>query len=150
MSDAVKSELLFFVISVFAGVIGAVIFDFFRSLRKNRADKKKTVAAEDILFWVSEAVWVFAVIYKYNSGQIRFYFFVGFAVGAIIYLLTLSKIVINLFYTLKKIIEKTVKIAAKFIRIILKPVIFVASKIGGGFQMLHVRIKKIKKLLKMY
>ena len=147
MSEAVKSELWLFFISVITGAVTGIIFDFFRAMRKIGGESKKIVGVEDILFWICEAVLIFSVLYNFNGGQLRFYFFIGLVSGAAIYLLSVSLAVVFLFEKtgvfIKALISVVIKILKSIGGIFIKPLLFLIRKANKG-------ARKIKKRLKMY
>ena len=154
MNNYISDELSFFIASLVAGVTGGIIFDFFRSVRKGREEKKVLIAAEDILMWISEAMLIFYVVYKYNSGGLRFYFFLGFAAGFVLYILTVSKTIVFLLYNIRIIIEGIVGTVLRFFKKIclclLKPIKFFMDLSAKCVKKLIIKSKKLKKQLKMY
>jgi len=152
MNDAIIGELYFFGVSILSGAVAAVIFDFFRALRKTGEGKK--VALEDILFWLCEAILIFYVLYKFNSGGVRFYFFIGIAAGLVIYFFTASKYVVKIFsallYVIKIVMVKIFVFFQRFFALISRPIVFFLKKTGNIFKKIHSKSKKIKKQLKMY
>lgn len=147
-------EIYFFGISVLSGIAATIIFDFFRAMRKISEPQTGKVAFEDILFWVSEAVFVFFVLYKYNSGGVRFYFFLGLMIGAILYLFALSRYVIKIFsaliYTFKITVQKIFLILRKITGLFMRPFKWFFGEFSKIFLKSAKNLKKIKKQLKMY
>ena len=72
------------------------MFDFFRVLRKIFKTSNFFTYIQDIIFWVFTGVSILYSMYKFNSGEIRLYVFVGLLIGAIIYFITISKYIINI------------------------------------------------------
>jgi len=147
MSEAVKAELWLFLVSIVTGVATGVVFDFFRAMRRIREEGGRLVYIEDILFWLCEAALIFSVLYNFNYGQPRFYFFIGLASGAAIYLLTVSSAVIFVLekagVLIKLLLSFVIKILKSVFRIFIKPVMFVAGAAKKSSA-------KLKKRLKMY
>ena len=154
MGSTLTSELYLFFVSVLAGICAAVIFDFFRSMRKLGKTRESRVAAEDILLWICEAAFVFAVLYKFNSGGVRLYFFTGLMIGALLYFFTVSKYVVlilaSVFLLLKKFFVKGFRILKKIVGIFLLPAAFLREKAGKIWKKIKINSKKLKKQLKMY
>lgn len=150
MSDAVRNELFVFGISILTGVIAGIIFDFFRAVRRCGMGRGGAVVLCDIFFWIGEAALVFAAAYNFNSGQIRFYIFIGIAMGIMLYLLTLSRIVLRILvwiYSALIFFCSKIKVLILFL---LKPVLFLMRKIVYVSKNIRTRGKKLKKQLKMY
>ena len=54
---------------------------------------KQTRATLDIVFWVTFFVWCVCVSYACNFPSLRLYMWIGYALGGILYLKTLHKII---------------------------------------------------------
>ena len=74
----------------------AFIYDLFRIKRKAIKSIGLMVYIEDLVYWIIVALVMFAVIYYSNEGQLRGFLFIGTAVGVILYILLLSKLVIKI------------------------------------------------------
>ena len=97
--------VLFFVI----GVIIGIIFDIFRSIRKNFNSNDIITLIQDIIFLVIATIIVTFSIIKINNGIIRLYIFIGILIGIYVYFLTLSNycvIILTMFVKIFKIILK--------------------------------------------
>lgn len=150
MSDAVRNELYIFGISILTGVAAGIIFDFFRAVRRCGRGRGGAVAFYDICFWISEAALVFSAAYNFNSGQIRFYIFIGMAVGATLYLLTLSRAVLMILVWFYSALFFCICKTKALILFLLKPVFFLMRKIVYVSKNIQLNGKKLKKQLKMY
>ncbi len=99
-----------FLISLFLGVAIAAAYDLFRCLRRIVPHNNIVIAVEDLLFWLTWSVIIIYHIYKYNSGSLRWYIFLGMAIGAAIYLATFSRL---LMYCVSRILSALKKCAKK-------------------------------------
>ena len=110
----VQNQTYLFLVFSLTGVIIGILFDFFRILRKSFKTSDIITYLEDIIFWILTGFIVLYNIWYFNNGEIRLFMILGIIMGAIIYMLTLSNIIIKIFYeiinTLKKIILKLIKI----------------------------------------
>lgn len=101
--------LLFFII----GIIIGLIFDFFKVLRKSFRTKDIVTFIEDLLFlFISGSLIIFGII-KLNSGEVRFYLFLGIFFGILIYSLTISKLYVIILYEFVRICKNIVMFFAK-------------------------------------
>ncbi len=137
MDNFVASQIQTFIIFILIGIIIALIFDFFRILRKSFYTPDWLTYVEDILFWIITCIILAFSIYKYNNGEIRFYMFIGVIIGAILYIISLSKYIVKIFVCIIKKIKDwinlivyylflPIKLIGKIIkRIIFKPINFV-------------------------
>ncbi len=107
-----------FLVSVFLGVKIFVFYDFFRALRKVNRFNNVQVHIQDLIFIITVTVYAFYLYLYESSGAIREYYFIGLALGAILYLLTISNSVVLL---LSKLITLFQRAIIKFLKISLFP-----------------------------
>ena len=154
MGITLKSELTVFGISILLGVISGLVFDVFRSVRLEIRAGRKTVAFQDILFWIIIAVLFFATVYRYNSGQLRFYIFIGAFLGLALYLVTVSKVCIKIFAGFISALRTVVSFVIRTIEFPVHIIVIRLGKINKktGFLLCKMKkkIKKTKNKLKMY
>ena len=84
--------------SVVLGAALGVVYDVFRALRIifPPAAKKGAVLAEDIIFGIICGFSVFCFSTLAVRGQIRFFIFIGAALGFVLYILTAGSVVIGI------------------------------------------------------
>ena len=92
----ITNQFLLFLIYLISGILIGIVFDFFRSLRKSIKTSNLFTYIEDILFWTITSFIIILTILKYNYGELRLYIFLGIGAGLMVYLLTLSKLLIKL------------------------------------------------------
>ena len=127
----ITNQAYIFIIFVIVGSIIGIIFDFFRILRKSFKTNDFITYIEDIIFCILTGLILLYSIFKFNSGEIRIYMFIGILIGCALYMLTISKyfIKINVFILttiinlMKKIIN-IIYIPLKFLQKILKKILF--------------------------
>ena len=137
MDSLTISQAQIFFIFIVNGILISFIFDIFRILRKSFKTPDFITYIEDILYWIITCIILAYSIYKFNNGQIRLYMFIGVFIGAILYILTISKYIVKInvkmISFLKFIISKTiyymmypVKQLLKLLKkLILRPICFV-------------------------
>lgn len=123
--DALAAQQAYsFLVFILNGVIIGILFDIFRILRKSFQTADIVTYIEDFLFWILSGIITLFMIFKFNSGELRFYILVGIILGVSLYLLTFSKyfIKINVFLInlIKLITEKIVSAVFYPIKVILK------------------------------
>lgn len=96
--------LLFFII----GIIIGLIFDFFKVLRKSFRTKDIITFIEDLFFLLISGTLIIFGIIKLNSGEVRFYLFLGMFFGVLIYSLTISKLYVIILYEFVRICKKII------------------------------------------
>ena len=108
------NQAYLFLIFTLNGVLIGLLFDFFRILRKITKNINIITYIEDILFWILTGISIIFSMYKFSDGSLRIFMFLGLGFGISIYMLTLSKLIIQTFTfiinTIKKIIMKIIKI----------------------------------------
>lgn len=127
----ITNQAYIFIIFVIVGIIVGIIFDFFRILRKSFKTKDFVTYIEDIVFCILTGLILLYSIFKFNSGEIRIYMFIGVLIGCALYMLTISKyfIKINVFILtaiiniLKRIIS-ILYIPLKYLKKIFKKIFF--------------------------
>lgn len=124
MDNLATSQAFIFVIFIINGILIAFIFDLFRISRKTFKTPDWLTYVEDISFWLISCIILAYSIYTYNNGAIRLYMFIGLIIGAIIYIITISKYVIKIFVTvidkIKHILQIIAKCAAFPVKLVLK------------------------------
>lgn len=103
MTISIKHEMIVFWTAFLSGQIICVLFDFFRTLRKNTKNSKTSVAIEDMLFCTIAFKIFFDTCYITNNGAMRWYIFAAYILSAIIYFCTESMYVIKLWNIIFKI-----------------------------------------------
>lgn len=91
-----RHELFVLMGTFLGGATLGVVFDFFRIMRKNFKGASKMVWLQDVFLWVVSLAVVYATVFITNDGKLRWYVFVGFGAGLIIYILALSPFVIKM------------------------------------------------------
>jgi len=118
MNNTSISQFYSFLIFIGIGIILVLIFDVFRIFRKTFKTSDLVTTIEDIIFAIIAAFILLYSIFKFNSGEIRSYIFLGIITGATAYIATVSKFFIKISVT---IIEFTKKIILGIINIIIFP-----------------------------
>lgn len=151
----ITNQAYLFLIFTLNGLIIALLFDFFRILRRSFKTKDFVTYLEDILFWIITGIIILYSIFIFNNGEIRFFMFVGIILGVTLYMLLLSsyiiKISIYFIDILKKILRTILKIISypftlitKIIKkIFFRPVSFIIINIKNIFYKTTKNSKKL-------
>ena len=91
----ITNQAYLFLIFTLNGFIIGFTFDFFRRLRKSFKTSNLVTYIEDILFLILTGFLILYSIFTFNNGEIRFFIFLGIGIGTILYLLMISKYIIN-------------------------------------------------------
>lgn len=95
MSDVIRQETLVFFLSVLHGVILTLGYDVLRALRRAFHHSTVAVSVEDFLFWLVAAFFTFCLTFFWTDGVIRGYVAVGIVIGAVLYHVSLSALVVG-------------------------------------------------------
>lgn len=142
MNWFISDQLNIFLWSIVIGGALALLYDAFRILRRIVKHSKWIVGIEDLIFWMATSIIVFRYIFEANDGSIRSYIFLGICLGALLYTLTLSKLIVN---TLTKVIREIIKLTTKVLNIILKPIRIILSPFIFVNKKAHTGLKKSRK-----
>lgn len=124
-----ENQAYLFLIFSFTGIIIGVLFDFFRILRRTIKTSNIATYIEDVLFWVLTGFLILYNIMYFNSGEIRIYMFLAIILGVLIYMFTLSNILIKIFSKILKVIIITLETPIKWVKAILGKLITIIVKI---------------------
>lgn len=156
----ITNQIYLFFIFVLNGIIIALLFDFFRILRRSFKIKDITTYFQDFLFWVLTGLILLYSICIFNNGEIRLFMLLGVIIGAILYILLVSKYVIKINVEIIKFFKKLfnkifnililpIKCIKNFIKkIFFKPISFFIiniRKFSTKFSNnIHINIKNLK------
>ncbi len=96
MADLIYAETELFVVCLLLGAVLALVYDGVRIFRMLFPHREIVVDLEDLVFWMFTAWMVFRTLFYYNRGALRGYAFLGLFLGVLIYMLTISRILMLL------------------------------------------------------
>ncbi|QEK11085.1 spore cortex biosynthesis protein YabQ [Crassaminicella thermophila] len=113
MITYVSEQMYVFLATLYGGIIIGFIYDLYRIFRCIFKPKKLATIIEDLIFWIVISITAVSVLLFSNEGQLRFYTFLGFFAGVLLYNRILSnfiiKIIIVFLRALKKVLLKILK-----------------------------------------
>lgn len=133
MSYAINVEVRFFLISVLWGALILLAYDVLRILRRIIRHNASAVAVQDLVFWVTASVFIFAMIYRENDGIIRGFCIMGMSIGMVLYHYLLSSFLVTLI--------------TDIIKTLLKPLVIAAATLKKGGRALYRLLKQLLKIL---
>ncbi|MBM7582465.1 spore cortex biosynthesis protein YabQ [Caldicoprobacter guelmensis] len=114
MLMSTANQVYVFLATVYAGMVVGFIYDLNRVFRWTFKPRPWVVGIMDLFFWLVVAALVFVALLYANDGEVRFYNFVGLAIGWSLYLLTISPWVIKALTLIYRVIEKGVRYIIRF------------------------------------
>ena len=121
MEISVTREAFVFICSVLCGGLIFLLYDLFRLIRRKTKGDMIVVHVQDGLFWILALCLLFFCVFHVNNGVLRLYEIIGAGLGALLYGLTLSPLVLRL---LDQILKTFAKIFKFFCKILLTPLLF--------------------------
>lgn len=106
MATLIYDETRLFLVCLVVGGCLALVYDGIRILRLCITHKGFLIDLEDLAFWIFTAWIVFRTLFTYNRGALRAYAFLGLFLGVLIYVLTISRVIMFCFGKLLPIITK--------------------------------------------
>jgi spore cortex biosynthesis protein YabQ len=106
MITYVSEQAYVFLATLYGGILIGFIYDLYRILRCIFRPKKIATIIEDLIFWIVIAIASVCVLLFSNEGQLRFYTFLGFLIGALLYNRILSRFVIKGIVGILRIVKR--------------------------------------------
>lgn len=142
----VENQAYLFLVFSLTGILIGFLFDFFRILRKSFRTTDLITCIEDMIFWILSGILILYNIWYFNNGEIRLFIILGIIMGIIIYFLTLSNIILKIFYVIINFIKKVVIQLFKIIVIPFKPIALIYKKICDIITNIVKKIIKNRKI----
>ena len=90
MTGMIEQQSQAFLVSILCGVAAGVVIGVIYELKKVIKLNAAFIGVIDITIWLALCVSVVMVTYKYSSGNVRFYIFLGFLSGMGLYFSTIN------------------------------------------------------------
>ncbi len=124
MSISAADQSFIFLCCILCGAFIGILFDLFRIIRRIIPAGNIATLIEDIVFWIITLGIVCYCALIINYGALRWYMFASISVGALLYFLTISRIVIYIAIFIITIVKK---ILLFILKIILVPIKLIAK-----------------------
>lgn len=149
-----ENQAYVFFIFILNGFLIGLLFDIFRILRKAFKTNDYVTYIQDIVFWIITGFIILYSIFKFNSGELRGYIFIGIFLGFVLYLIIFSKLFIrinllfinflkkSLYYVLILPVKSFIKVLKK---ILIRPCSFIIINYRKFLSILRIKTKKLIK-----
>ncbi|KAB3531890.1 spore cortex biosynthesis protein YabQ [Alkaliphilus pronyensis] len=114
---SINQEAYIFLATIYGGILIAFIYQLYKIFRSIFKPKKLATTLQDAIFWTIITAVAFYVLIFSNQGDLRFYNFLGFLIGVLIYEHVLAK-------PINKGLNYILKIANEFLTDIWKLIIY--------------------------
>ena len=145
MSQSIVQEVTFFLHSVLLGLIITFAYDWILIFRKLVRHGRILTSVEDLMYWFACGIGVFYMLYRENSGVLRWFAVMGAALGMLFYKMILKNRFVNIMSTY---IHKIMWFIFRVIQIILKPIKCLFSMVRRFVRFLVTKLKKVKEFIK--
>lgn len=145
-----KNQAALFAITLATGIGLAVLFDFYRVVRRELRFRTVLTYIGDFIYWMIATCIAFGMLLAGNGGEIRFYVFIGLLSGAVLYYQLLSRYVMKALMRLLCLAGSCLKymllfwqhIICKPVRWLFKLMLAPMGLIGRGFRQIKNKIPK--------
>lgn len=145
MSQNIVQEVTFFLHSIVMGLIITFAYDWILIFRRLVRHGRLLTSAEDLLYWFVCGIGVFYMLYKENSGVLRWFAVMGAALGIVFYKLAIKNRLVNIMSTY---IHKIMWFIIRIIQIVLKPLKCLFSAVRRFVRLTAKKLKKVMEFLK--
>lgn len=139
--------MIFLLQAISVGVLIVFAYDGLRILRRVISHTHFVVSLEDFCFWMICAIAVFLWMYRVSNGSLRWFAIAGALMGMGLYKKLLSELIVTY---MAKLISFLLHILGKIVSFILKPVRWMARKMGFAHRKLQKGGRKITRNLKLW
>lgn len=85
VAEPAASQFLLFFYTILTGMLAGIIYDFYAGVGYLLRLRKIAVHVGDIIYWLVLTVVVYALLWYYNQGEVRFFVLLGLGIGAGLY-----------------------------------------------------------------
>ena len=118
LSDALRTEVVLLLSSLFVGMVYGFIYDTVRIIRRVIVHRRVLwIAVEDIIFWVAIALHSYVTFYYGTNGIMRGYIVIGIACGAGLYRASIGTYYLSYVTRIVKFVVKPLKKAKSVFKI---------------------------------
>ena len=145
MSQDIVQEVTFFLHSIFMGFIITFAYDWLLIFRKLFRHGRILISLEDLIYWFLCGISVFYMLYKENSGVLRWFAVMGAALGMLFYKIIINDRFVNVMSTC---IHKIMWFMFRLIQIVLMPIKRLFSAVRRFVRFFIKKFKKVKEFVK--
>ncbi|MCH5262468.1 MAG: spore cortex biosynthesis protein YabQ [Lachnospiraceae bacterium] len=134
-------EVTFFLHSILMGLVITFAYDWILIFRRLLKHGRILMSVEDLIYWFICGIGVFYMLYRENSGVLRWFAVMGAALGMFFYKITLKN---RFVYIMSTYIHKIMWFMFRVIQIVLKPIKCLFSAVRRFVRFLLRKLKKVK------
>ena len=145
MSQDIVQDVTFFLHSVLMGLVITFAYDWILIFRRLLKHGRILMSVEDLIYWFVCGISVFYMLYRENSGVLRWFAVMGAALGMFFYKIIFKNRFVNIMSTY---IHKIMWFMFRVIQIVLKPIKCLFSAVRRFVRFLLRKFKKVKEFVK--
>ena len=145
MSQDIVQEVTFFLHSILMGLFITFAYDWVRIFRRLFKHGKILTSVEDLLYWFACGISVFYMLYRENSGVLRWFAVMGAALGMLFYKAILKNRFVDIMSTY---IHKIMWFIFRIIQIVLKPIKCLICAVRRFVRFIVRKLKKVTQFVK--
>ena len=145
MSQDIVQEVTFFLHSILMGLIITFAYDWIRIFRRLFKHGRVLISVEDLLYGFACGIGVFYMLYRENSGVLRWFAVMGAALGMLFYKAVLKNRFVNIMSTY---IHKIMWFIFRLIQFVLKPIKWLFSAVRRFVRFVVIKLKKVREFIK--
>ena len=145
MSQDIVQEVTFFLHSILMGLVITFAYDWILICRRLLKHGRILMSVEDLIYWFVCGISVFYMLYRENSGVLRWFAVMGAALGMFFYKIIFKNRFVNIMSTY---IHKIMWFMFRVIQIVLKPIKCLFSAVRRFVRFLLRKFKKVKEFVK--
>ncbi len=143
VAEAVAGQFMLFFYTILTGMLAGVIYDFYAGAGYLLRPGKIAVHVGDILFWLILTAVVYAMLWYYNQGEVRFFVLLGLGIGAVFYhwlcrrtvrkaIIFCLELIVRVFCRIGRVIAWIMKVLFFPFRMLYLGVLFLFRLLGRG------------------
>ena len=145
MSQDIVQEVTFFLHSILMGLIITFAYDWIRIFRRLFKHGRILTSVEDLLYWFACGISVFYMLYRENSGVLRWFAVMGATLGMLFYKATMKNKFVDIMSTC---IHKIMCLIFRVVQIVLQPIKCLFFEARRFVRFVAMKFKKVKDFIK--
>lgn len=134
MSAAISMQAGFWLYAAALGAVLLFLYDLLRICRRVVPHGAAWIGIEDFFYWLVSGCLIFAMLYRFNNGIIRWFAVFGMLVGMLLYHLTISAVFVKsasrLLKHILRFLRKILHFVNRIVRGVLRRIQNAAGKAG--------------------
>jgi spore cortex biosynthesis protein YabQ len=141
LAEPVTSQFMVFLYTILTGALAGFLYDVYAGIGHVFRLKKIGTLLGDVIYWICATILVYASLFSYNQGEVRFFVFLGLGMGALCYFHFSRRRMRNLVI---KTVELLIWLVNWLVTILFFPIHMLYIILTFPFKMVGLVLKKIR------